>query len=250
MFCPSCGRANPDEAKFCEGCGAALAAPVAQQVEEYAAEPEYTYSPEYETPAPSNNNPLKLILAIAIPVVAIALVVGILFGFGVFTHPSEKTAKKYLEALVKGDGKAIYSVTVDPYRLEEMLDSEYLDYDDKEDVIDEFVDNAEETRDNLEDEYGDNVKLKDFEVKKVIKYKKDEVKELAEYLADEYDYDDGALQDVRVLKIKATIKGSDDEETDTNEMVLTKIKGKWYVGNSALYSKDAIEDILDGDDDE
>lgn len=248
MFCPSCGRANPDEAKFCEGCGAALAAPVAQQVEEYAAEPEYTYSPEYETPAPSNNNPLKLILAIAIPVVAIALVVGILFGLDVFTHKSEKAVKKAMLATLKGDGEALYEVTVDPHMLEEMLDSEYSDYDDEADVIDEFKDRAEDIRDNLEDEYGDNLKLKEFKVKKVTKYKKDEIKELAEYLEEEYDYDDGALQDVRVLKVKTTIKGSDDDESNTDEIVVTKIKGKWYVNNTALYSKDAIENILDGDD--
>lgn len=27
MFCPSCGQSNPDEAKFCGKCGAAVSAP-------------------------------------------------------------------------------------------------------------------------------------------------------------------------------------------------------------------------------
>jgi len=29
MFCPSCGQSNPDEAKFCGKCGAAIAATAA-----------------------------------------------------------------------------------------------------------------------------------------------------------------------------------------------------------------------------
>lgn len=33
MFCPMCGRKNADTSKFCEGCGASLAAPVTPKVE-------------------------------------------------------------------------------------------------------------------------------------------------------------------------------------------------------------------------
>lgn len=254
MFCEKCGQANPDEAKFCEGCGADLKAVEVEEVvvgeevavEETPAAAEETNVFDDVVESVKNNDLVKKIISIAVPVVAVILAVIILASLGVFTHGSERAVKKYFKAMVKGDGKAVYNLTVDPYELEKYLDNEI--YDDEADAIDEYIEDAEDTVDYLEDEYGERLKVK-VEVKKVTKYDKKEVKELAEHLAEEYDYDDGALKDIRVLKVKTTIEGKDDDDSDTGEIVVAKIKGKWYVnGVGNLYSKDSIESVLDGDD--
>ena len=258
MFRERCGQANPDEAKFCEGCGANLE-PVAAPVVEEASAPAgasvagvtaaVTGAFDSAVDVVKGNDKLQKIIKIAIPIVAVILVLIILAACGVFTHGSEKALKKLYKAMAKGDGKAIYNLTIDPIELEKAIDSEYNDIDSKEDYIEEFKENAEEELDDLEDEFGNRLKTK-VEIKKVTKYKKKEVKELGEYLEEHYDYEAKDLQDIRVLKAKVTIKGSEDDDSDTDEYVVAKIKGKWYVGGVGdLYSKDRIESVLDGDED-
>ncbi len=241
MFCEKCGAANEGSSKFCADCGAELVE--AQIVEEEGAE-----ATESISVAPAENSSmLGNILKIAIPVGAVALILIILACAGVFKSGAEKAVERYFKAMVKGDGKAVYSLTVDPYKLADMLDADYYDYDDEKDVIEFYEENAEETVDDLEDEFGDNLKVK-VEIKDVKKYSKDEIKSLNEYIEDNYDetYDGkNVLQDIRVIKVKATISGSDDDDKNTDEMVAYKIKGKWYAGGIAgLYDKDSIKSAI------
>ena len=246
MFCPNCGTNNPDDSMFCENCGSKLeaAAPVVEEPVSGG------YVPPHE-PAfysePAKGGAAKAIVPIVAGIVAVVAVIVIVFSLGIFKHGSVKTIEKMTKATVKGDGKTMYELSVDPYMLEFMLDNDYRDYDDEQDIIDEYNDRAEDVVDELEDEYGDRLKAS-IEVKKVTKYEKDEIETLAEYLSDQkiYDYPEDALQDVRVIKVRTTIKGSDDEDSETEEMVVCKIDGKWYV-SSIFYSKDQIENILDND---
>ena len=106
-----------------------------------------------------NNDLIGKIIKIAVPVVAIGLVLAILSGIGLFTHGSEKALKKYLQASVKGDGKAVFELSVNPYELERKLEDDDYGYDNKQDIIDEYVDDYEDIRDENEDDYGKNVRL-------------------------------------------------------------------------------------------
>jgi len=52
MFCSSCGKQNPDNAKFCDGCGQPVASKAAPQ---YAPPPQSQYNPpqpQYAPPPP------------------------------------------------------------------------------------------------------------------------------------------------------------------------------------------------------
>lgn len=269
MFCRNCGQQLADEAKFCEKCGTSTAqeqiideaTPVAEDqiVEEVspAAENQIVeesspaaeeipasegYQPEYAavemSAAPAGV--FKEVPAI-IAVAAVAIFVIILAVSGVFKHGSEKALDKYFKSIVKEDAKAYAELTADPYRLEELIDNDV--YDDEEDYIDDCADYVESIHENLEDEYGDDFKI-DYEIRKVTKYDKDEIEDLDEYLSDERDYPSGVLKDVRVLKVRVSIEGEDDDDKNTNEVVLTKIDNKWYF-DSVFYSEDQIENILD-----
>jgi hypothetical protein len=74
MFCPECGANNPDEAQFCQDCGAPLgeAASQAEPVQPLAPPPSQPPEPRLEGGVPPEGGPPTSGLAIA------ALVLGIL----------------------------------------------------------------------------------------------------------------------------------------------------------------------------
>ena len=55
MFCPNCGKQNPDDAKFCESCGSTLSAAAAPKAEPVAPPPQPPIQPplaQYSAPPP------------------------------------------------------------------------------------------------------------------------------------------------------------------------------------------------------
>ena len=85
MFCPSCGQSNPDEAKFCGKCGAAIAVaatPNPAHVEPGAAKDSAVVSQTMKT--------WMLVASIVLPVVGI--VVGIVYLLD--ANPEKKESGK------------------------------------------------------------------------------------------------------------------------------------------------------------
>ncbi len=85
MFCPSCGQSNPDEAKFCGKCGAAIAVaatPKPVHVEPGAAKDSAVVSQTMKT--------WMLVASIVLPVVGI--VVGIVYLLD--ANPEKKESGK------------------------------------------------------------------------------------------------------------------------------------------------------------
>lgn len=86
MYCPTCGQQNPDEAKFCGKCGAAMSAAAPKS------------APGTETPAPVKDTGVispgmkngMIIASILLPLVGI--VVGIVFMLD--DNPEKKDAGK------------------------------------------------------------------------------------------------------------------------------------------------------------
>ena len=62
MFCPKCGKINPDSEEFCSGCNAPL------------------HEKESEAPAPKKGNFVRILVAVIIVVVAAVVVVTSLGG--------------------------------------------------------------------------------------------------------------------------------------------------------------------------
>lgn len=246
MFCEKCGKSNPDEAKFCEGCGNPLVAEADLQ----AAEPAADSADAFDAAAPQQaapNNTTKKIITIAVPVLLIVIIIWSLVSCGVFKPGYEKAFSNYCKAMQEGDGKLLYNTTVDPYILEGMLEGERSDYDEEQDVIDEYTDRAESQRDALEDEYGEHLKIT-YKIRKTTEYTQSEIEDIAAYLEERYDYDASDVQDVVTLRVRMTIEGEDDRESDTTEVAMMKVRGKWYVASqSGRLSASTIEDILDGD---
>ena len=60
IVCHVCGTENPDGAKFCEGCGVELSAPVAMNTGDVAAPVAPTMPPIAETPAFTSTAPVEL----------------------------------------------------------------------------------------------------------------------------------------------------------------------------------------------
>lgn len=245
MFCQKCGMSNPDGATFCTGCGASL--PTGTQNFSMGQDMFGGGVPAQQTfpmggQSKKSSGTAIIIMAVA-AILVVAIVVGVLFAFGVLGGGPEKVIRKSLEAAINGDGKTLYEITADPYLIEEALDDG--EYDDEEEIKEEFEERALDTQENLEDRYGNDLTY-DMEVIRVTEYDDREVEELGEWLAERTDdaYPEDALQDVRVLKVRATIEGDEDKDTETTETVVVKIDGNWYI-STIFYSKDQIEDILD-----
>ena len=279
MFCEKCGQNNADDAKFCENCGAELQAPaeVVETVEEVEAvetieEVEAVETVEAadavetvdtveedvvaEAPVETEESGMGVLDAVPesvrkfIPAIisagAVILLVIILLASGIFKSGSLKAVEKSMKATIKGDGKAVFELTMHPYALEEAIEDE--EFEDKAEAIDEYKDRAEDVRDSLEDAYGKGLRVK-VEHKKTTKYKKSDIKKINEYLEEEHDYPANYISALHVVKVKATIKGREDDDSETSEVVVAKVKGKWYMGEfPGLYSKSSIKDVIKGDD--
>ena len=129
MYCPNCGKQNPDDAKFCESCGAPTAAAEApkaapppppppppqqpvynqQPVQQYAP-PQQTYYPPQQTyntaaaggaPVMSVGSYIGTMLLSAIPLVGFILL--LVWAFGSDTNPNKKNfCRAYLILMLIG----------------------------------------------------------------------------------------------------------------------------------------------------
>ena len=97
----------------------------------------------------------------------------------------------------------------------------------KSEIIDDLDELAEGILDNLEDEYGDDIKIS-VKYKDKNKIDKDDLEDLEEMYEDNYDSKVKISKGYEV-EIKATIKGDDEKETDTTTLSVYKINGDWCI---------------------
>jgi uncharacterized membrane protein YvbJ len=91
MFCPKCGQQNPDEAKFCGKCGAAVSAAAQPQPQPQPQPFQNTPQPAKDTGAITSGMKNGMIAAsIILPIVGI--VVGIIYLLD--ANPEKKEAGK------------------------------------------------------------------------------------------------------------------------------------------------------------
>ena len=116
MFCSKCGVKNPDEAKFCAGCGSqmgVLAQPTQPIAPAPQAQPAYQQSPIQPqmnvAPALKPKKKMPLILKILIVIVLIVVAVVALAMFA--TQGLVTAVENHLALLKKGDIAAAYTQT-------------------------------------------------------------------------------------------------------------------------------------------
>lgn len=196
-----CGAQIDDSAEVCSSCGAA------QTTNSVSGD-------SAETGAKKSFAPIIAIAAVII--VIVLLILKLIFG-GSYKDPIDNMFK----GMETGKGKYIYKA-LPAFLLEEQ-------YDDmkKSEIIDNLDDLAESYLDHLEDEYGDDIKIS-VKYKDKEKIDKDDLEELEEMYEDSYDSKIKISKGYEV-KIKATVKGDDDKETDTTSINVYKINGDWCI---------------------
>lgn len=215
---------------FCSNCGKELPDGAVCDCQNTASSGEVSVST-------NSSNSKTGFIAIGIALVAIVLIVVLIassFGGG-YKQPINDIVK----AFNKCDSSKMISAIVPKKKIKElkkdMKDSKY-DWGDLTDTMDEGL---EEMMEELEDEYGKNVK---FSVKFVDKKKVsgDEFDEIEE------DYDDSF--DVKIskaykVKVKMTIKGKKDEDSNSSWVYVVKVKGDdWKI--SPYDDESGLTDML------
>lgn len=217
-FCENCGAEMADDEVVCKHCG--------PQAEPVANDPVVENTSNATSSANSNNTKnIAIIAGIAAVVIILVIVIFSIFGKG---------WKKPIDNYFKGMEKGKLETYLKAYP-EFMEMGDKMEEEDMEDMLDEF-----------EDEYGEKIKIS-YEVTKKEKIKKDDLEDVQKYIKERYEEDVKVSKGYEV-KVKATIKGKDDEDTDSQKMYVYKIDGKWkYFSVSPDTAKDALEDAEDED---
>ena len=161
----------------------------------------------------NKNQVVGLAMIGAVILVVLILLFSLMSGGGY-----KKPVKNFVKGINNADTKKIIaSMLPDSYvkELKEKYD------DDWKDVIDEADDGIEDAMESLEDDYGKNVKVSvDFVSKK--KADKDDLEELQELYDDTFDAD---VKKAYKVKVKLTIKGKEDEDSEKANLYVVKVKG-------------------------
>lgn len=206
--CTNCGVQNDDSTVFCTNCGTPLQEPAQ---------------------APQPQNKLDEILAklklsrpqakkygiMAIAAIAVIIVAVILINV-IFPGP-KAVVKKFLNAVEKGNAKAIVNC---------MPSFMWEDEDEKDEMIEE-----------LEEMYEDyEIESVEYEIKEVKKLSNkdqkyyEEIFEYYEDINDEFDAD--KVTDYKKAEVKVVIETDDGKIRETVDFILIKYKGQWKIFSS------------------
>lgn len=195
--------------KFCEKCGA-----------EIAENENLCSNCKEQNPITKKNSTKYFIIGGIVAVIAIIVTIVLVIVNNAWKRPIDKMIK----GLEKGDIDLILEAS--PKFIIEM-DEESDDYEyNKEQYEKVFIKIA----DALEEEYGDNFKIK-YKIVKKEKIKKDDLKQVEKLCNKLADKDDIKVTAGYKVKMKWTIKGKEKTDSETNTMYVYKVDGKWSIFN-------------------
>ncbi len=246
-FCTSCGAQLDDNATFCTSCGAQLgnsaqpsAAPQSSGATFSGAAAQAgnamkdtfnkakdsvnvdaikdSLSMENIKNLKSNPNKNTIVALGVIAIVAIVVVI-ILYNL-IFAHPYKSALNDLFKGFAEGDGEKIQSA----------MPKCQIDYMDDNDIdVDEYFDKiAEGVQESLESEYGEDIKIT-YDIKEEKALKSSKCDDIKKDLKDDYDAKGIKVSKAYKVKLKATIKGDDDKDTDTITLTVAKVDGDWCV---------------------
>lgn len=234
-FCQNCGKALDDAVRFCDGCGAPQqaaapqAAPAAPKQEsdlkktldKVVAEVK-TFANGFVNRCKADKKFLYTCIGAVAGVIVVIVLLSLLLGGGGMTKPIDTM----IAIGYKGQVEKIKDLA--PAEYWEYMEDEYgMDVDE---VIEEAEEALEDTLESLEDEYGENVRVS-YKVTKKKKLSDKKLEGIAEALADTYDLDEDKFTEAYELDVEMTIKGSEDDDENEDELTVIKYKGKWYIIN-------------------
>ncbi len=203
-FCGHCGSKQKAGTKFCDNCGQPMDAP------------QSTFKPS--TPKQAKLSKSGRIGIIAAGAAAVVILLAVLIS-GLFSSGPEATAKKYLNAMNKGDAETVVNLChpdeID-YYLEYLEAIGWAKWD-----KDDYIEDLQETYDYALEEHG-SISRK---ILRTMNYNKEEeeYQELKAWFKDELG--------LRVKGVAAvTVKQENEEGSEyIYELWLVKIGTKWYV---------------------
>lgn len=221
-FCGNCGAASDDSANVCGNCGAPFAAASKGGANDILAK-----IPGVNNMKPEQKDQVMKIAKIAVPAVAAVVVVLILiFGIIVPNTGARGAVKKYF--------KAIQKTNVEDYieLMPEMRQAIYK-LDEDSSIEDEVEELLKDELDDLEDDYGKNVKIK-IKITEVDDMKNKTLKSIEESYELDEDLKGVDIEEGKEIDFDITIKGKEDDDDGDGTIYLIKEDGKWKVWNYEL----------------
>ena len=172
--------------------------------------------------------------------ILLAVVAGVSAFFYFKNSGPETVITNYYNALGAGDADGVYSCTVNSHVFD---DGEITESDLRKAVtIDTDVQYAD-----MKQQYGSDFALT-IDVKQVDEYDEGDISKIAAYAEKHYGVPASSIEDVRTFLVRRDIKGSKDHDNVTQDIVVAKIDGTWYVGirgpQSSLLKRSQIDKIL------
>lgn len=213
-FCSNCGTNIEDETKGCPVCnsGTEESNETTNQTKANVKD----VANKLKTQIKNNKKRFLAFGAVAIVLVVLIVAVSILGSY-------ERAIDTYID-VVKGKFE----------KIEKMAPPAYWDYFedtydmDVKDLIENLKDASDSILDDLEEEYGDNIKIS-YKVTDADQLDKDDLKEIKDSLKDRYDIAKKSVTDAYELDVELKIVGSEDEDEEEMECYAVKIDGKWYL---------------------
>lgn len=249
-ICSNCGSEMPETSAFCTQCGASNATEAAPETKAAAPAAEILEKGKAaaadlanrvksidvnEVAKKAKANPKKLIVPAVAAVAVIVLLIVLLGGGAAYTKAIDTMIDVVFE------GKIDKFKDLAPAAYWEYVEDEYdLDMDDITETLEEGL---EYVMENLEDQYGEKIKVS-YEVKKEKELSEKKLEKIAEALEDTYDIDAKSVTAVYELKVEMAISGEDDDDEDDAEMTVAKIGGKWYLISYYEYDSEYYVDFM------
>ena len=223
-ICKNCGAELGDGFVVCTNCGADVSDITAEAEKKDLVGDLKNKAREVAEKLNGNTKLLGAVIGGAVVIIVLAVVLfTTIFGGGY-----KKAIDNYIKFAGEGNTKVITK----------MLPKEALKYlEDEEDFdLDEYIENFEEMYEdrveNLEEEYGKNIRFS-YKITDKDELSEKKLNTLRDNLKDKYDIAKKDVKKAMKVEIEITTKGSDDKDTDDVELTIVNIKGSWYVCSSS-----------------
>lgn len=144
------------------------------------------------------------------------------------TAKPEAVVEKFMDCLIDADAKGMFDLVPDAV-LEYAMEQDDMSKSDFDDQVGELSDMLQESYDYVEEMTGEKLKMS-YEITDSYEMDEDEVADLQE----DYDDADVEIEEAKVFEVDFTMEVAGEEQTQSLEIVVIKVDGKWYVEMGSL----------------
>ncbi len=219
-FCANCGSQMMDNAVVCPACGA--------PAEAQAAAPAKNPADALKKIDPKV---LKLggiaVAAVAVIAIVIAIIVGASGNY-------KKALNNYFDYYLKTNVNKVESLAPKAY-WEYCKESGLIDVKDKDEVKECNEEYLEKQKEQLEEEYGENIKYS-YKITKEKDLSTKKLNAIKDTLKESYNIPKKDVKAAKEIDIEIKISGKDDfEEDEWESIIVVKIGSKWYYFNGSSF---------------